>query len=179
MKRLIGVGVAALAMALTAGTAASASASTPAGHHHRSGIEVTVGTTHNLAIIEANVSVLPVTAYGVVDTHGTIALSGPATGTSTFDYRVGTLTVDHTQTSGGTQPTLNPKTCVDSLAEAGVYTVTGGTGKFYGATGHGWYKLYIAVKAPRLANGQCNTSQSAQPVSGVIRFLAYGSLSVW
>jgi hypothetical protein len=176
MKRLIAVAATATAMALTVGTAASASAATPCRH---SGTEVTTGFTNNVADILANVTVLPVRAHGVVNTRGTVALSGPSTGTTTFDYRAGDLTVKHTQTSGGSQPTLNPKTCVDSLYEAGVYTVLSGTGKFSGATGHGWYKLYIALKAPRLKNGQCNTSQSAVPVSGEIKFLAYGTLSVW
>jgi hypothetical protein len=174
MKRLIAVAAAAAAIALTATSAASASAATC-----RSGTEVIAGSTTNLAIVLANVSVLPVKAHGVVDTRGTIALSGPNNGTSSFDFRAGTLTVKHTQTSGGSEPTFNPRTCVDSEFQGGVYTVVGGTGKFRDATGHGWYKLYFAIKAPRLKNGKCNTSQSAVPVSGEIKFLAYGPLSVW
>jgi hypothetical protein len=174
MKRLIAVAATATAMALTAATAASASAATC-----RSGTEVISGSTTNLAIIDANVTVLPVRAHGVVNTKGTIALNGPSTGTSSFDFRAGQLTVKHTQTSGGSQPVLNPKTCVDSLTQGGVYTVLGGTGKFHDATGHGWYRLDIAVKAPRLKNGKCNTSQAALPVSGKITFLAYGPLSAW
>jgi hypothetical protein len=173
MKRLLGVGVAALAMALTVGTAASASAA-PC----RSGTEVIVGSTHNLATIESNAPVVPLTAYGVVHSKGSISLGGPGNGTGTLNFRAGTLTVRHTQTSGGTQPTLNPRTCVYSQSEGGVYKVLSGTGAFSGATGHGWFKVYFALKAPRLKNGQCNTSQSAAPVSGVIRFLAYGPLSV-
>jgi hypothetical protein len=177
MKRLIGVGGVALAMALTVGTAASASAA-PAPCRH-SGTEVTTGFTNNVADILSNAPVVPVRAHGVVNSKGTFALSGPSTGTTTFYYRAGDLTVKHTQTSGGSEPTLNPKTCVDSLYQAGVYTVVSGTKEFSGATGHGWYKLYIALKAPRLKNGQCNPSQSAVPVSGEIKFLAYGTLSVW
>ena len=92
--------------------------------------------------------------------------------------RQGKLTVKHTQTSGGSQPTVNPKTCVASQTEGGVYTVVGGTGRFHGATGHGKFKVYFAIVFPRLKNGKCNTSQSAQPVSGKISFLAYGPLSV-
>jgi hypothetical protein len=174
MKRLIAVAATAAAMALTAASAASASAATC-----RSGTEVITGSTTNLAIVLANVSVLPVRAHGVVNTTGTIALSGPSTGTSSFDFRAGELTVRHTQTSGGSQPVLNPRTCVDGLTQGGVYTVLGGTGRFHDATGHGRYRLTIAVRAPRLKNGHCNTSQSAVPVSGKITFLAYGPLSVY
>ena len=65
-----------------------------------------------------------------------------------------------------------------SQTEGGVYTVVGGTGKFSGAKGHGKYKTYFAIVFPRLKNGKCNTSQSAQPVSGKISFLAHGPLSV-
>jgi hypothetical protein len=39
--------------------------------------------------------------------RGTIALSGPANGTSSFDFRDGKLTVKHMQTSGSTQPGFN------------------------------------------------------------------------
>jgi len=176
MKRLIGVGGVALAMALTVGTAASASAA-PAPCRH-SGTEVTTGFTNNVADILSNATVLPVRAHGVVNSKGTVTLSGPANGTTTFYYRAGDLTVKHTQTSGSSQPTLNPKTCVFSQPNGGVYTILSGTGKFSGATGHGWYKIYVALKAPRLKNGQCNLSPSAVPVSGELKFLAYGTLSV-
>ena len=137
-----------------------------------------VGSTTNLSIILANTSVLPVKAHGVVRTKGTISLGGPNNGKSSFDFRAGKLTVNHTQTSGGSQPSVNLKTCVASQTEGGVYTVIGGTGRFSGATGHGKYKIYFAIVFPRLKNGKCNTSQSAQPISGKISFLAYGPLSV-
>ena len=71
---------------------------------------------------------LPVKAYGVVNTQGTIALGGPTNGTSSIDFRVGKLTVKHKQTSGSTQPSFNSKTCVASQVKDGVYTVVGGTG---------------------------------------------------
>ena len=137
-----------------------------------------MGSTTNLSIILANNSVLPVKAHGVVRTKGTLSLGGPTNGKSSFDFRAGKLTVKHTQTSGATQPSVNLKTCVASQTQGGVYTVTGGTGGFSGAKGHGKYKIYFAIVFPRLKNGKCNTSQSAQPISGKISFLAYGPLSV-
>jgi hypothetical protein len=173
MKRLMTIAAMALSLVLAAASAASASATAC-----RSGTEVIVGSTTNLSIILANTSVLPVKAYGVVRTKGTLSLGGPTNGTSSFVFRAGKLTVKHTQTSGGSQPTVNPKTCVASQTEGGVYTVVGGTGRFHGAQGHGKFKVYFAIVFPRLKNGKCNTSQSAQPVSGKISFLAYGPLSV-
>ena len=173
MKRLITIAATVLSLVLAAASAASASTTAC-----RSGTEVIVGSTTNLSIILANTSVLPVKAFGVVRTKGTLSLGVPTNGTSSFDFRAGKLTVKHTQTSGGSQPSVNPKTCVASQTEGGVYTVIGGTGRFYGATGHGKFKVYFAIVFPRLKNGKCNTSQSAQPVSGKISFLAYGPLSV-
>jgi hypothetical protein len=173
MKRLITVVATILALVLAAATAASASTS-----RCRSGFEVIVGSTTNLSVITANVTVLPVKAYGLVHTKGTISLSGPENGTTSFVFRAGKLTVKHKQTSGTSQPTLNSKTCVFSQNDGGVYTVVGGTGKFWGATGHGKYRTYFALVFPRLKNGKCNTSQSAVPVSGKIDFAAYGPLTV-
>ena len=107
-----------------------------------------VGSTTNLSIILANTSVLPLKAHGVVRTKGTISLGGPTNGKSSLDFRAGKLTVNHTQTSGGTQPSLNPKTCVASQTERGVYTVVGGTGRFYGAKGHRKYKISLRHRLP-------------------------------
>jgi hypothetical protein len=173
MKRLITVVATILALILAAASAASASTA-----KCRSGTEVIVGYTTNLSIIDANVTVLPVKAYGVVHTRGTLSLAGPTNGTSSFIFRAGKLTVKHKQTSGTSQPTLNSRTCVFSQTEGGVYTVLGGTGKFWGAKGHGKYHLYFAIVFPRLKNGKCNTSQSAKPVRGKITFVAYGPLTV-
>ena len=173
MKRLITLVATILALVLAAASAASASTA-----RCRSGVEVIVGSTTNLSIIEANVSVLPVKAYGVVHTKGTLSLGGPANGTSSFNFRAGKLTVKHKQTSGTSQPTLNSRTCVFSQSQGGIYTVVGGTGKFHGATGHGKYQVVFAIVFPRLKNGKCNTSQSAKPVRGKITFAAHGPLSV-
>ena len=68
MKRLITIAATVLALVLAATSAASASTTT-----FRSGTEVIVGSTTNLSIILANVSVLPVKAYGVVRTWHALA----------------------------------------------------------------------------------------------------------
>lgn len=172
MKRLVTIAAAALTLGLAASPAASAAVASG-----RSGTEVIQGSTTALAVIRANAPVLPLKAYGVVDTYGVINLGGPTNGRSTLYFHAGNLRVEHTQTSS-TNPSLNPKTCVFSQVQGGVYTVVSGTGKFYGAKGHGRYVVDFTAKFPRLRNGKCNSSPSAVPVSGKISFLAYGPLSV-
>ncbi len=172
MKRLITITAAALTLGLAASPAASAAVASG-----KSGTEVIQGSTTNLSVIQANAPVVPLKAHGVVDTYGTINLGGPTNGRSTLYFHAGNLRVKHTQT-GSPKQSFNPKTCVFSQVGGGVYTVVAGTGKFYGAKGHGKYAVHFTFKFPRLKNGKCNTSQSAVPISGKISFLAYGPLSV-
>jgi hypothetical protein len=171
MKRLITITAAALTLGLAASPAASAAVASG-----KSGTEVIQGSTTELSVITSNAPVVPLKAHGVVDTYGTINLSGPTNGRSTLYFRVGNLRVKHTQTR--TKQSFNSKTCVISQVQGGVYTVVAGTGKFYGAKGHGNYVVDFTAKFPRLKNGKCNTSPSAVPISGKISFLAYGPLSV-
>ena len=172
MKRLITITVATLTLGLAASSAASAAVASG-----KSGTEVIQGSTTALAVIKANAPVVPLKAHGVVDTYGTINLGGATNGRSTLYFHAGNLRVKHTQTSS-TKPSFNPKTCVFSQVQGGVYTVVAGTGKFLGAKGHGRYVVDFSAKFPRLKNGKCNSSPSAIPVSGKISFLAYGPLSV-
>jgi len=173
MKRLMAVSAAALALGLATSSAASAAVAGA-----KSGTEVIQGSTTKLSVIESNASVVPLGAHGVVDTYGYIALSGPTNGRSTLYFHAGNLRVKHTQTSGGSQPSFNSKTCVASQVQGGLYTVVAGTGKFYGAKGHGRYTVDFTAKFPRLKNGKCNASNSAKPISGKISFLADGPLTV-
>jgi hypothetical protein len=172
MKRLITI----TAAALTLGLAASPAASAGVASGGKSGTEVIQGSTTKLSVIKSNAPVVPLKAHGVVDTYGTINLGGPTNGRSTLYFHAGNLRVKHTQTS--TKQSFNPKTCLVSQVGGGVYTVVAGTGKFYGAKGHGKYAVDFTAKFPRLKNGKCNTSPSAVPISGKISFLAYGPLSV-
>jgi hypothetical protein len=172
MKRLITVTAAVLTLGLAAIPAASAAVASG-----KSGTEVIQGSTTKLSVIQANAPVVPLKAYGVVDAYGTINLGGPTNGRSTLYFHAGNLRVKHTQTRS-TKPSFNLKSCVFSQVESGVYTVVGGTGKFYGAKGNGKYVVDFTVKFARLKNGKCNTSQSAVPIGGKISFLAYGPLSV-
>lgn len=171
MKRLMTIAAAALTLGLAASPAASAAVASG-----KSGTEVIQGSTTKLSVLESNAPVVPVKAYGVVNTNGTINLGGPTNGRSTLHFDAGNLTVKHTQTSS--KQSSNPKTCVVSQVNRGVYTVVSGTGKLYGAKGHGQYVVDFTAKLPRLKNGTCNTSPSAVPISGKISFLAYGPLSV-
>jgi hypothetical protein len=171
LKRFMTITAAVLTLGLAVIPAASAA--TAGG---KSGTEYIEGSTTNLSVIQSNAPVVPLEAHGVVDSYGHITLSGPTNGRSTLYFHAGNLRVKHTQTSS-TQ-SLNPKTCVVSQVAGGLYTVVSGTGKFYGASGHGRYEVDITFTLPRLKNGKCNTSESAAPVSGKIKFRASGPLSV-
>jgi hypothetical protein len=173
MKRLITIAAVALTLGLAASPAASAAVA-----GGKSGTEYIQGSTTLLSVIDSNAAVVPLKAHGVVDTYGHINLGGATNGRSTLYFHAGNLRVKHTKTSGGSQPSFNPKTCVASLVEGGLYTVVRGTGKFYGAQGHGKYQVDFTVKFARLKNGKCNTSPSAEPISGKISFRASGPLSV-
>jgi hypothetical protein len=171
LKRVITITAAALALGLAASPAASAAVA-----GGKTGTEYIQGSTTKLSVIDSNAPVVPLEAHGVVDSNGYISLGGPTNGRSTLYFHAGNLRVKHTQTDS--QQSSNPKTCVIGQVEGGLYTVVSGTGKFHGAKGHGRYEVAFTVKLPRLKNGKCNTSHSAEPVSGKITFRASGPLSV-
>lgn len=171
MKRLMTITAAVLTLGLAVIPAASAAAA-----GGKSGTEYIQGSTSKLSAIQSNAPVVPLAAHGVVNTYGHISLGGATNGRSTLYFQAGNLRVKHTQTSS--KQSFNAKTCVDSVVGGGLYTVVSGTGKFYGAKGHGTYEVDITFTLPRLKNGKCNTSQSAVPVSGKIEFRASGPLSV-
>ena len=60
------------------------------------------------------------------------------------------------------------------------FTITGGTGKFAGATGSGTATVLFAAYAPKKSNGTCNESNSAQPLANgaISTFSSSGPLTV-
>ena len=88
--------------------------------------------------------------------------------TVTFKTTAGNLTVDASVPDNANPPTTtNAKSCQSIQTITGTYTVVGSksTGKFKNATGHGTIKDVFAATLPKLSNGHCNTSESAQPLA--------------
>ena len=106
-----------------------------------------------------NITTNPLIAYGVITAAGTDREN--ANGTDTFIFPGGSLAVKHTPAKGGTKQSFNAKTCLFSYSERGTFKLTGGTGKYKGASGSGTYTLSAIGIGPKLKNGTCNPSQTA------------------
>lgn len=63
--------------------------------------------------------------------------------------------------------------CSGSYANRMPYTITGGTGRYAGASGHGNAEIEFVATFSKV-NGQCDFAGSAKPVTGSAR-LAYGA----
>lgn len=99
----------------------------------------------------------PVIAWGAF-TAGGVDIMGDTSDTLRFPG--GSFRVFHSQGKGSR--TFNPATCLMTLDLRGTYTVSHGTGRFAGISGHGTYHLSIIGIAGR-SHGACN--QNAQPVA--------------
>jgi hypothetical protein len=134
------------------------------------GTQTISGSSTNLSS-----STLPVTATGVVSTTGSLPLDTSSL-SIVIKFAAGDLDLTH---SKGTMPppVVNTANCSASQVETGTYTVTGGTGKFSGATGHGDFKISFAGVFPK-TSGACTITQSSTPVSGTMAFRASGPLTV-
>lgn len=140
------------------------------------GSETIYGTTTSTA----NNPTVPLKATGVFTDTGTIYLGGNST-KGTLHFKKGALNVDHSNPPSTNAPTsFNATTCRAVFAESGTFKVTGGTGPYNGATGHGTFKVTFAADFPKLANGKCNESNSASPVPGtsLTTFKATGNITI-
>ena len=115
-------------------------------------------------------NIVPLTASGIVADHGTINLGGNGT-KGTLDLAKGHVDVTHTNPSPPFS--LDKTTCTGTSVASGTYTITGGTGSYAKATGHGTYKVTFTGKFP-LVGGKCNPSPNATPTSGLTTFHASG-----
>jgi hypothetical protein len=158
-----GTRAAVLAVAGTAAAAAIVGLATPAGatpvtaQHHAKW-----GTEHFQLVSDSTSQTStsnPLIAYGVFTDQGTDYQN--SNNTDTFVFTGGKIYVSHTPDPGSGNPTFNAKTCMFSLAETGTFELTGGTGKYRHIAGHGTYALSVIGIGTRLANGQCNPSDTA------------------
>jgi len=149
---------AALAAMTGAAAAAVVGLASPAGAAPVAAAKVT-GTEHfQMMTTSGTTSAFPVIAYGVFTTSGVDHESGGAA--ATFVFPGGTVKVRHT--SGTGPQSFNPKTCLLQAHLHGTYTLTGGTGKYKGISGHGTYTLSILGIGAK-SKGTC--SQTLPPVA--------------
>ncbi len=136
-------------VALTGLTAASASPARPAAS----------GTEHlQLMSTSATSNLAPIIIYGVVTAHGVDHEGSGNTDHVTFAN--GSFKLVHSA-GKGTQH-FNSKTCLIQINQHGTYTVSGGTGKYKGISGHGKYQFSILAVGKKV-KGKC--SQKAAPVA--------------
>ena len=165
----------AVAIAGVALAACSSSTSTTSGTEHFSGV------AHGQAALG---NIVQLTFTGPVDTTGTFNTSGtgPKPGQlAPFLTKAGTLMLKVDKVPVNTQ-NGNPTTCVFTANTVVDYSVVGSksTGKFKDATGSGKVTVVFSGTGPRLSNGKCNLSSSAQPIASTAysSFVGAGPLSV-
>ena len=137
----------AAATVLTGVTAASASPGSP-----RPGVS---GTEH-FQIVNGSPTSSKASFIGTgVFTAGGIDLTGQRS--DTIKVAGGTFKINHSQGHG--KQSFNPRTCMFRLSLGGKYTVTGGTGKFAGISGHGTYLLTVLAIGPKV-RGKCSMTKA-------------------
>ena len=122
------------------------------------------------------------TFSGPVSTVSRDAVLGSPGGTQAFATPRGTLTVRYTAASAGSAPEAagsGARACVFTRrAASGTYVITGGTGSFAGATGHGAYTLVFVAETKRAPGGACSPSGTPIPAGDQADFTAGGPLAV-
>lgn len=174
MKIVIPLGAAAL---MTAGAAAcssatstvSNSAATGSASAATSGTETITGQVTGAAALANNTSI-PLTWRGPVNTTGTFSTgsNAPAKGQHhTFGTGAGNFTVVVSAAPSNVQKLLSATSCQVEFVTTVPYTADGAasTGKFAGATGSGAVVVSFRASLPKLANGKCNLSNNAQPLT--------------
>ena len=142
------------------GLAACSSSSSTVQHRAVNGTEVITGSVRGkAAAVSAPVIRLKMT--GPVDTTSSIKLTNGGS-KGVLRTPAGSLYVTHSK--GKTTQHVSARTCVAGFGNTGTVRVTGGTGKFAGASGSGVFGVTFSGVLPR-KNGKCDTSPSAQPVA--------------
>lgn len=109
----------------------------------------------------------PLIAWGVFTGAGVDRqISSNAAGTKGVDnfiFANGKFTVTHTAKTQ--KQSFNTKTCFYSFSQTGVFTLSGGTGKYKGISGSGKYTLSVVGIGPKLKSGACNPNQNARSIA--------------
>jgi len=148
-----------------------------------SGTETIYGKAKGRAVIAGN-PVVHVTLTGPVAATGTAALGNTPRkgGLLTFRTSAGDLTVTYGHVGAPFGRLLSATTCRAMVRLTIAITVDGtrSTGKFAGATGHGKAVGVVSGDLPKLSDGTCDESSSAQPSAktAVATFTATVKLTV-
>jgi hypothetical protein len=164
--KIVGLATAALVAVLLAACSSSST-----------GAETLYGTTTSTA----NNPTVPLKATGVFTDTGSIYLGNNKQTKGTLHFKKGALNLTHSNPPSPNAPTsFNTTTCRVLFAESGTFKLTGGTGPYNGATGHGTFKVTFAATFPKLASGKCNMSNSANPLPGtsLTTFKATGNITI-
>jgi hypothetical protein len=175
MKKLTSLGAAALLAAAVAGCSSSttttrnSAATAKATPTAMSGIETFAGQVTGAAALANNLTI-PLKWTGPVITTSTFSTGGspPKKGQHhTFKTAAGNFTVAVSGTVTNTQKLLSASSCQFEFATTVPYMVDGAasTGKFAGSTGSGAVTVTFHAYLPKLANGKCNESNNAQPLT--------------
>ncbi len=161
---LAGVACAAAALAL-AGPAMAASAGHGAG-------PAATGTEHfQLVSSSATASTGQVIAYGVFTGA---AVDHMGNNTDKFVFKNGSFKVHHRNGKGG-KSSFNPRTCLAHITQPGTYTISGGTGKYAGISGHGKFRFTLLFIGAKNAQGKC--AQHKPPVASQLIIQASGPVT--
>ncbi len=158
MKRNISFAIAAAATAAT--TATALWLAVPAG-------AVSVSGTENFQIMttSATSSTLSVIAHGVFTAAG-VNHSGSKVDTLVFPN--GSFKLTHT---GKARQTFNPKTCLLTISEKAVITLSGGTGAYKGISGKGTAQASILAIGAK-SGGKCSMTKPPVALQQVIKATA-------
>jgi hypothetical protein len=160
-----------IAVGLTLLVAACGSSSPTAAA--KTGMETFRASTTDLSAINSTSDIVSVTASGLAADSGTVPLGGNSTSV-TIRLRGGDVKVSH---SRGIPHQHIGKACAVSFADTGPYKITGGTGKYAGATGHGTSTVSFSGTVPKYSNGQCDINSSKLSRAREI-FIARGPMTL-
>jgi hypothetical protein len=120
-----------------------------------------------MSTVTSNSPNSPLIAWGVFTGAGVDRqISSNAAGTKGVDnfiFANGKFKVTHTAKTQ--RQSFNTKTCFYTFSQTGVFTLSGGTGKYKGISGSGKFALTVVGIGPKLKNGACNPNQNARSIA--------------
>jgi hypothetical protein len=158
-KVLVASGIAVMASAAALASPALASASPSNGIEH-------------FSIVSANNQPGSIIAKGVFNAGGT---DYPGNSSDLASFPGGAFTIHHP--GGSFTFSVSPKTCLARESGSGDFSLNRGYGVYAGIKGSGTYVFKGEATFPRLPNGTCDLSRSAQPTSQQQQITASGSVS--